>query len=116
VTEIRRGEIWWAELGDPRGSGPGDRRPVLVIQDDGFNRSAIRTVVVAVLTSSVRLAGAPGNVLVPARDSGLPRDSVANVSQLVSLGRGYLEVRVGRLPQRLMAAVDDGLRMVLGLS
>jgi len=116
VTGIRRGEVWWADLGDPRGSGPGDRRPVLVVQDDEFNRSAIRTALVVALTSNVRLASAPGNVLVPARESGLPRDSVANVSQLVSLDRSYLEARVGRLPQRLMLAVDGGLRMVLGLS
>jgi len=113
---IARGEIWWADLGEPGGAEPGYRRPVLVVQADAFNRSRIETVVVVVLTSSLRLVEAPGNVLLSARDSGLPRDSVANVSQVVTLDRVVLTERAGRLSSRLMARVEGGLRLVLGLA
>ncbi|HEX8693200.1 MAG TPA: type II toxin-antitoxin system PemK/MazF family toxin [Longimicrobium sp.] len=113
--EIRRGEIWWADLDEPRGSEPGYRRPLLIVQSDAFNRSRIATVLAVVLTSNLRLVEAPGNVLVPARAAGLPKDSVANVSQLVTLDREFLEERVGRVPARLMAAVDAGLKLVLAL-
>jgi mRNA interferase MazF len=112
---VTRGEIWWADLPDPRGSEPGFRRPVLVIQANSFNQSGIRTVIVAVLTGNLRLADAPGNVLLPARVSGLPRDSVVNVSQLLTLDRSFLTEEVGRLPGRLLADVDAGLRLVLEL-
>jgi len=112
---IERGEIWWADLGEPAGAEPGYRRPVLVVQADAFNRSRIETVVVVVLTSSLRLVAAPGNVLLSARDSGLPRDSVANVSQVATLDRVVLTERAGRLSRRLMARVEGGLRLVLGL-
>jgi mRNA interferase MazF len=112
---IQRGEIWWAELGDAEGSAPAHRRPVLVIQADAFNRSRIASIVAVALTSHVRLADAPGNVLIPKRDSGLPRDSVVNVSQLVTLDRADLAERVGPLPQGLMRQVDRGLRLVLDL-
>ena len=112
---VRRGEIWWADLAAPRGSEPGYRRPVLIVQANSFNRSLIQTVIVAAITSNVGLAEAPGNVLIPARSSGLPRDSVVNVSQVLTLDRGYLTGRVGMLPQRLQAAVDAGLRLVQGL-
>ncbi|MCU0246270.1 MAG: type II toxin-antitoxin system PemK/MazF family toxin [Bryobacter sp.] len=112
---MERGEIWWADLPDPVGSGPGYRRPVLVIQADPFNRSRIPTVVVAVVTSNLRLAQAPGNVLLPAKESGLARDSVVNVSQILTLDRELLPRRAGRLPQRLRGAVESGLRQVLGL-
>jgi mRNA interferase MazF len=114
-ADIRRGEVWWADLGEPRGSEPGFRGPVLIVQADTFNRSRISTVLVVVLTTNLRLVDAPGNVLVSARTSGLPRDSVANVSQLVTLDRGYLDERVGRLSVRVMASVDAGLKLVLGL-
>lgn len=114
-VEARRGEVWWAELREPRGSEPGYRRPVLIIQSDEFNRSRISTVLVVVLTSNVRLVDAPGNVLISAKAGGLSRDSVANVSQLVTLDRNYLDEQIGRLPSRLMAAVDAGLKLVLGL-
>ena len=113
--EIQRGEIWWADLPEPRRSEPGYRRPVLVIQADAFNRSHIQTVIVAVITSQVELADAPGNVLLPARASGLPRDSVANVSQLLTLDRGFLTEHAGTLPPRLQGSVDAGLRAVLEL-
>ena len=112
---IARGEIWWASLPEPVGSEPGFRRPVVVIQADSFNRSAIRTVIAAILTSNLRLADAPGNVFVARTESGLPRDSVANVSQLVTLDRAQLSERTRRLPPATMSAIDRGLRLVLDL-
>jgi mRNA interferase MazF len=112
---VRRGEVWWADLDEPRGSEPGYRRPVLIIQADSFNRSRISTVLAVVLTGSLRLVDAPGNVLVSAKASRLPRDSVANVSQVVTLDRDFLDSRVGRLPRDLMAAIDAGLKLVLDL-
>jgi len=115
-VEIRRGEVWWADLDEPRGSEPGFRRPFLVVQADSFNRSRISTVVGVVLTSNLRLLDAPGNVLVPAKTAGLPKDSVVNVSQFVTVDRHFLDERIGRLPQRLMAAVDAGIKLVLNLS
>ena len=95
---MKRGEIWWAELPEPRGSEPSFRRPVLVVQADPFNRSRIGTVVVAVITSNLRLAGAPGNVHLTRRQSKLPRESVVNVSQVMTLDRTFLAERVGRPP------------------
>ena len=112
---IERGQLWWAELDEPRGSEPGFRRPVLIVQDDAFNRSRIRTVVAVVLTSNLRLIDAPGNVLLPAKASGLPRDSVVNVSQIVTLDRDFLREPAGKLRGPLMASVEDGLRLVLSL-
>ena len=97
------------------GAGPGLRRPVLVVQADAFNRSRIETVIVAGLTSNLRLLDAPGNVLVPRRASGLPKDSAANVSQVFTLDRDLLEKRTGRLPADLIRAVGNGLRLVLAL-
>ena len=112
---IQRGEIWWAELEEPRGSEPGYRRPLLIVQADAFNRSRVQTVLAVVLTSNLRLVDAPGNVLVPKRLSGLPRDSVANVSQLVTVDREVLAERVGKLAGPVMNAVANGLRLVLDL-
>lgn len=112
---IQRGEIWWADLGEPRGSEPGFRRPLIVIQADAFNRSRIETTITVALTSNLHLLDAPGNVLVPKRASGLPRDSVANVSQVVTVDRDALTERAGQLPSALLAAVDAGLRLVLSL-
>lgn len=86
----RRGEIWWSELPDPAASEPGYRRPVLIVQSDDFNLSRIRTVVAAALTTNLRLAEAPGNLLLTAEDTGLPRDSVVNVSQIVTLDKTFL--------------------------
>lgn len=113
MDEIRRGEIWWADL--PRRSEPGFRRPVLVIQADPFNRSRIQTVIVAVITSNVALARAPGNVLLPAQSSGLARDSVLNISQLLTLDKRFLTELITTLPQRIQTSVDAGLRLVLQL-
>ena len=110
---IARGEIWWSDLDTPAGSEPGFRRPLLVVQSDAFNRSLIATTVAVVLTTNLRLVDAPGNVLIPSEDSGLPQDSVANVSQIVTIDKARLESRVGKLPSRFMRAVNDGLRLVL---
>ena len=113
--QLNRGDVWWATLPDPVGSGPGFRRPVLVVQGDAFNRSRLATAIVVVLTSNLHLVEAPGNVLVPARASSLPRDSVANVSQVLTIDRDLLTERVGHLPTSLLRQVDDGLRIVLEL-
>ena len=110
---MERGEVWWAELPEAGGSSPGFRRPLLIVQSDAFNRSRIATTIAVVLTSNLRLADAPGNVLLPATDSGLPKDSVANVSQVVTLDKSLLTERVTRLPSRFMRAVNDGLKLVL---
>lgn len=107
--------MWWAELAEPRGSEPGFRRPLLVVQADAYNRSRMRTVIGVVLTSNLRLVEAPGNVLVPARVSGLPRDSIANVSQIVTLDRDYLVELAGKLDPKTLRQVDQGLRLVLHL-
>lgn len=112
---IARGEVWWADLPDPIGAAPGYRRPVIVVQNDAFNRSRIATVTVVALTSNLRLVEAPGNVLVPARAAGLARDSIANVSQILTVDRGVLTERLKRLPPALVDQVDDGLRLALAL-
>ena len=110
-----RRDVWWADLGTPRGSEPGSRHPVLIVQSDDFNQSRLETVLTVTLTSNLRLLHAPGNVLLPAETTGLPRDSVANVSQIVALDDHYLDRQVGQLPRRLMAQVEAGLRLVLDL-
>jgi mRNA interferase MazF len=110
-----RGEVRWADLGDPVGSEPGFRRPVLVVQSDPFNRSRIATIVVAAMTSNLALAEAPGNVRLSKRMSGLKKESVVNVSQLFTLDREALGDRVGRVPPSKMAEVDAGLRLVLAI-
>jgi mRNA interferase MazF len=109
-----QGEIWWANLDAPTGSEPGFRRPVLVVQGEAFNRSELRTVVCVVLTSNLRWANAPGNVLLSARQTHLPRDSVANVSQIVTLDRSALTERVGSLPGSVFNLVLAGIDVVLG--
>jgi mRNA interferase MazF len=112
---VTRGEIWWADLPDPRGSEPGFRRPVLIVQANPFNRSRIQTVIVAVITSNLKLADAPGNVLLPAQATKLRRDSVVNVSQIVTLDRSFFTEHVDSLSNTLQKEVDDGLRQVLAL-
>lgn len=111
---IAQGEVWWADLGEPAGSEPGFWRPVVVVQADAFNASALRTVVCVVLTSNVKWAEAPGNVLLPARGSGLPKPSVANVSRLVTLDRSALTERAGRLSPSNLELVLAGIDVVLG--
>jgi mRNA interferase MazF len=112
---IARGEVWWADLDEPAASEPGYRRPVLVVQADAFNRSRLQTTIAVVLTSNLRLLDAPGNVLIAKAASGLPKDSVANVSQIITLDRDSLAKRTGKVPGRLLAAVDAGLKLVLDL-
>lgn len=112
---IHRGDVWWAELDDPRGSEPGFRRPLVIVQADAFNASRIQTVVSVAVTSNLRLIDAPGNVLLRSRASGLPKDSVANVSQTVTIDRGVLAQRAGRLDRKTMSAIGKGMRLVLDL-
>ncbi len=90
---IQRGEIWWASLPEPTGSEPGYRRPVLVVQSDDFNRSRIATVIALVITSNTKLGQAPGNVYLPQKLTGLPRDSVANVPQIITVDKSLLTER-----------------------
>jgi mRNA interferase MazF len=112
---VERGQIWWADLGELAGSEPGFRRPVLVVQNDAFNRSRLKTVLAVVLTSNLRLVQAPGNVLIPAKSAGLPKDSVANVSQLMTIDRDFLTEPAGRIRGQLLKDVENGLRLVLAL-
>ena len=112
---VQRGEIWWSSLNTPGGSGPGFRRPVLVIQSNEFNRSRINTVIALVITSNLMLANAPGNVRIPARASGLKKASVVNVSQVVTIDKSFLAGRVGALKDSHLVEVEDGLRLVLGV-
>ena len=114
MVAVAQGEIWWADLPDPAGSGPGFRRPVVVVQGDHLNRSRIGTVVCVPLTSNLAWAHAPGNVSVPSKLSGLPKDSVANVSQVVTLDRGCLTERAAKLPPKQLALVLTGIDVVLG--
>lgn len=106
---IAQGEVWWVDLPQPGGSEPGFRRPVVIVQGDAFNRSALRTTVVIPLTSNLRWADAPGNVLLSRRATGLSRESVANVSQVITLDRSVLTERVGKLPRAKLDLVLAGL-------
>ena len=112
---VRRGEIWWAELPAPEGSGPGYRRPVLIVQSDAFNRSRLRTVLALAITSNLKLASAPGNVSLARRGTGLSRRSVINVSQIVTLDERFLAERAGRAPAAVLDQVEQGLRLILDL-
>ena len=114
-ADAQRGEIWWADMPEPRRSEPGFRRPVLVIQADSFNRSRIQTVIVSVITSNLHLVDAPGTVLLRARAAGLDRDCLVNLSRLYTLDRSFLTELVSTLSSRLQASVDAGLRLVLQL-
>ncbi|MBN3873812.1 MAG: type II toxin-antitoxin system PemK/MazF family toxin [Nostoc sp. JL33] len=112
---VYRGEIWWANLPDPLAWEPGYRRPILIVQDDIFTQSRISTVIVVIITSNTQLAQAPGNVLLPHEATGLPRDSVANVSQIFTVDKTFLVERVGSLPEHLQEEIDQGLRTILYL-
>jgi mRNA interferase MazF len=112
---IQRGEIWWASLPEPAGAEPGYRRPVLVIQANGFNRSRIATAIVIVITSNIKLGEAPGNVLLPKKATGLEKDSVANVSQVITVDKSFLTEKIGVIPQYLLEQVEHGLRLVMEL-
>ena len=111
---VSQGDVCWAELDEPTGSGPGFRRPVLVVQCDAVNRSRIGTVVCVPITSNTKWASAPGNVLLKSSATGLPKDSVANVSLIVALDRSQLTERVGKLAPRHVTAVINGIDVILG--
>jgi mRNA interferase MazF len=111
---IAQGHVYWANLPDPTGSGPGFRRPVIVVQGDSLNRSRVRTVVCVPLTSNLAWADAPGNVNLPARTTGLPKDSVANTSQIVTLDRDLLADEVGKLSKRQLESILSGIDIILG--
>lgn len=116
MVTIKRGEIWWADLGEPTGSEPSLRRPVLIVQDNQYNRSRIATVIVLSITSNRKLADMPGNILLSREESGLPKESVINVSQIVTVDKSWLENKAGSVSQAVMEEVDYGLGLVLGLN
>lgn len=115
MVGMKRGEVWWANLPEPTGSGPGLRRPVIIVQANEFNESFISTVIVVILTSNLRLASAPGNVLLPMKATKLPKDSVANVSQLVTLDKSLLSERMCSLSEKALEEINTGLSLVLAL-
>lgn len=112
---VAKGELWWVDFGEPAGSALGYRRPAVVISSDRFNRSRIATLIVAAVTSNLRLADAPGNVALPREVTGLPKPSVVNVAQLLTVDRHLLDGLIGTLPGTQLRAIDEGLRLVLGL-
>ena len=112
---MQRGDIWWASLPAPEGSGPGYRRPVLIVQSNEFNRSRINTLIVAVITSNMALASAPGNVQLGPRSSGLPKESVVNISQLITVDRRFLTEKIKSIEPQKMNEVEDGLRLILAI-
>lgn len=112
---MKRGQVWWADLAEPRGSEPGLRRPVLIVQDDLLTQSRLATVMVVPLTSNLQRAAAAGNLLLSKADTGLTRDSVALVCQVLTVDKAFLDELVGGVPRRKMALVDDGLRLALDL-
>jgi mRNA interferase MazF len=112
---MQRGDIWWADMPELAGAGPGYRRPILLVQADAFIQSRIATVVAVVISSNLRLAAAPGNVLVRAGESGLSKDSVVNVSQIITLDKLVLDEYIGHIAPRTLEAVEQGIRLVLHL-
>jgi mRNA interferase MazF len=113
-VSVSQGEVWWVDLPDPTGSGPGFRRPVVVVQGDPLNRSRLATVVCVALTSNLEWAAAPGNVALSPRATGLPKESVANTSQIVTLDKAELGERAGKLPKRKLELVLSGIDLILG--
>ncbi len=114
MVDVAQGDVWWADLPEPAGSGPGFRRPVVVVQGNPLNRSRIATVVCVPLTSNTVWAAAPGNVLLTSKATGLPKDSVANVSQIIALDRSVLTERLGRLGSKPRAQILHGIDIMLG--
>jgi mRNA interferase MazF len=112
---IKRGEIWWAALPEPRGSEPGFRRPVVIVSSNNFNESNINTVLAAIITSNLWLADSPGNVLLPKKLSKLSKDSVINVSQIITLDKAFISEKVSRLNTQQLNDLNDGLKLVLAL-
>lgn len=113
---MKRGEVWWASLEEPRGSEPGYRRPVVIVSANAFNCSAIQTIVVAVITSNLRLAEAPGNFTVSKKDTGLSKESVVNVSQLLTLDKSFLAERTKKLTEKNLTRLNEGLKLSLALN
>ncbi len=112
---MKKGEVWWASLGEPRGSEPGYKRPVVIVSANEFNKSTIKTIIVAVITSNLRLAEAPGNFSVSKKDSGLSKESVVNVSQLLTLDKPYLVEKSKKLPELKLLRLNEGLKLVLAI-
>ena len=112
---MKRGEIWWALMGEPRGSEPGYNRPVIVVSSNEFNQSLIQTVIVVVVTSNLRLVDAPGNFKITKKQSNLNKDSVVNVSQLITLDKTFLTEQVGKLNSKYISYLNEGVRLVLGV-
>ena len=110
-----RGEIWWADLGIPFGSEPGFKRPVIILQDNLFNKSRIRTIVVATITSNLSLAEAPGNILLEKKESNLPKDGVINVSQISTIDKLRLIEKIGTISRTTEEKMNDGVELVLGI-
>ena len=114
MVEVTQGEIWWADLPLPAGPGPGFRRPIVVVQGNPLNRSRLATVVCVPLTSNLAWEAAPGNTLVPAKAAGLPKDSVANASQLFAIDRTFLTSRIGKLAPKRLEQILTSIDVVLG--
>ena len=112
---MKRGEIWWASMGEPRGSEPGFRRPVVIVSSNEFNDSYIQTVICATITSNLRLAGAPGNFKITKSKSGLSKESVVNISQIITLDKSFLTEQVSNLNNKQLISLNEGLRLVLKL-
>ena len=112
---MNRGEIWWAELPDPQGSEPGYRRPIIIISSNAFNKSKIRTIIAVAISTNLILANAPGNVPLSQKETGLPKDSVANISQVITIDKNFLTECVGSIPQKIMKRIDIGLRLAMEL-
>jgi mRNA interferase MazF len=112
---VVRGEIWWATLPTPRASEPGYKRPVLILQSDAFNNSNINTVICVIITSNIALARAPGNVMLSKKDSNLPKRSVINVSQIVTLDKSYLTECVGTISKNILNKVENGIKLILDI-
>lgn len=110
-----RGEIWWASLDKPSGSSPGFKRPILIVQADSFNQSKINTVIGVIVTSNLRLVDAPGNIYLSKKDSGLPKNSVINVSQIVTVDKEFLTKFVKKTRPSILHEVDNGIKLVLDL-
>ena len=112
---MKRGEIWWASMGEPRGSEPGYSRPVIIVSSNEFNQSLIKTVIVAVVTSNLRLVDAPGNFKITKKHSGLSKDSVVNVSQLITLDKTFLTGQIGKLNSKNINFMNEGIKLVLSV-
>jgi mRNA interferase MazF len=112
---VKKGEVWWASLGEPRGSEPGYKRPVVIVSANEFNKSTIKTIIVAGITSNLRLAEAPGNFSVSKKDSGLTKESVVNVSQLLTLDKSFLVEKSKKLPELKLLRLNEGLKLVLAI-